>query len=81
MFITHNPADDDTSLNVEGVKIDNPNATINVIVQTIINGIINNANILTGLATVFRSLNCIIVLLKVNNLVQVIALSSCYVEK
>ena len=81
MFSTHNAADDVTSLNVKGVRIDNPNATINVIVHTMMNGMMNNANVLTGLAVVFKSLNCIIVLLKVNNLVQVIALSSCYVEK
>jgi hypothetical protein len=45
------------------------------------NGTINNASTLTGLAVVFKSLNCIIVVLIVSNLIQVIALSSCYVEK
>ena len=81
MFITHNTADDVTSLNVKGVRIDNPNANTNVRIHTMMNGIVNNANVLTGLAVVFKSLNCIIILLKVNNLIQVIALSSCYVEK
>jgi hypothetical protein len=81
MFITHNTADDVTSLNVKGVRIDNPNANTNVRIHTMMNGIVNNANVLTGLAVVFKSLNCIITLLKVNNLIQVIALSSCYVEK
>jgi hypothetical protein len=80
MFSTHNAADDVTSSNVKGVRIDNPNATINVIVHTMMNGIVNNANVLTGLAVVFKSLNCMIVVLKVNTLIQVIALSSCYVD-
>ena len=80
MFSTHNAADDVTSSNVKGVRIDNPNATINVIVHTMMNGTVNNANVLTGLAVVFKSLNCMIVVLIVNNLIQVIALSSCYVD-
>jgi hypothetical protein len=81
MFSTHNAADDVTSLNVKGVRIDNPNANTNVRIHTMINGIVNNANVLIGIAFVFKSLNCMTVVLKVNNLVQVIALSSCYVEK
>lgn len=69
MFSTHNTADEDTSLNVKGVRIDNPNATTNVIAHTIMNGIINNATYFTGVAIVFKSFNCMIVVLKVNNLV------------
>jgi hypothetical protein len=81
MFITHNAADDVTSLNVKGVRIDNPNANTNVRIHTMMNGMMNNANVLTGIDVVFKSLNFIIVVLIVSNLIQVIALSSCYVEK
>lgn len=66
MFSTHNIDDDVTSLNVIGVRIDNPNATTNVIVHTMINGMINNASTLIGLAVVFRFLNCMIVVLSVS---------------
>jgi hypothetical protein len=80
MFITHNTADDVTSLNVTGVRIDNPNANTNVRIHTMMNGMMNNANVLIGIDVVFKSLNCMTIVLKVNNLVQVIALSSCYVD-
>lgn len=66
MFSTHNTADEDTSLNVNGVRIDNPNDTINVKVHTMMNGIINSASALIGLAVVFKFLNCMIVVLKVS---------------
>lgn len=65
-FSTHNTADDDTSLNVKYVRIDNPSDTTNVITHTMINGIRNVARVLIGLAAVFKSLNCILVVLKVS---------------
>jgi len=65
-FSTHNTADDDTSLNVKDVRIDNPSDTTNVIKHTMITGIRNVARVLIGLAVVFKSLNCMIVVLKVN---------------
>lgn len=66
MFSTHNTADEDISLNVSDVRIDNPNATTNVIVHTMMNGIMNSASTLIGLAVVFKFLNCMIVVLSVS---------------
>jgi hypothetical protein len=66
MFSTHTISEEVTSLNVIGVRLDKPTATTNVIIHTMMNGMMNNASTLIGLAVVFKFLSCMIVVLSVS---------------